>query len=74
MSEQGRKFVMPPGAFCDVRGCGKPATRALIATENPGHFYLCDIHHDAVVHKGFPMPTKRHDPWAENERAKGTKP
>jgi len=61
-----RKFVMPEGAVCDVPRCGKPATGAVIATHNPGHVYFCDAHYQ-VRHR-IPVPTARHDPWAENDR------
>lgn len=46
-------------------GCGKPATGAVIATQNPGHVYFCDAHYQSR-HR-IPVPTARHDPWAENE-------
>ena len=67
MSESGL-FVMPAGAFCDVPRCGKPATQAVIATQNPGHVYLCDSHHKAVIQEVMRLPDARHDPWAENKR------
>jgi hypothetical protein len=70
MSDEPRVFKMPSGALCDVPRCGMPATRALIATHNPGHVYFCDAHHAAVTHRGHPMPDARHDPWAENEAQK----
>ena len=67
MSDEPRKFKMPPGAVCDVPRCGKAATRALIATRNPGHVYFCSDHHSAVVGRRLPLPDTRHDPWKEND-------
>jgi hypothetical protein len=64
--DEPRVFKMPQGAVCDVQGCGKPATRAVIATQNPGHVFFCDAHYG--VRDRIPVPTARHDPWAENER------
>jgi len=63
-----REFVMPKGAVCDVPRCGQPATDALIATERPGHVYLCRPHWKAVTQQVMKMPDARHDPWAENKR------
>jgi len=59
-----RKFVMPKGATCDVLRCGKPATRAVIASRNPGNVYLCDSHWKAVTQEVMRLPDVRHDPWA----------